>query len=142
MPILWLIVFIAALVVEGSCICLLAVWFAGGALAALAASLLGGQIWLQVVLFFAVSIALLALVRPLARKHFTPKLERTNIDSVIASRGYVTARIDNLQATGTVKLGGMEWSARSSDGASIEAGTLVQVDKIEGVKVFVTSVTE
>ena len=140
MSVLWLIGFVIALVVEGSCICLLAVWFAGGALAAMAAALLGAQIWRQVVLCFAVSIALLALVRPIARKHFTPKLARTNIDSVIGARGYVTQDIDNLSAPGTVKLGGMEWTARSTSGEPVPQGTLVQVDKFEGVKVFVSAV--
>ena len=81
---------------------------------------------------------LLACLRPLVRKHITPKLEKTNIDAVIGSRGYVTADIDNLSATGTVKLGAMEWTARSTSGVIIPAGTLVQVDKVEGVKVFVT----
>ena len=93
------------------------------------------------VLFFAVSIALLALVRPIARKHFTPKLARTNIDSVIGSRGYVTQDIDNLSGTGTVKLGGMEWTARSSDGSLIPADSQIRVDQIQGAKVLVSLVS-
>ena len=76
----------------------------------------------------------------MVRKHFTPRLTRTNVDSVIGSRGYVTAPIDNISATGTVKLGAMEWTARSTDGAPIPAGALVRADKIEGVKVFVSVV--
>ena len=60
--------------------------------------------------------------------------------AVIGSRGYVTADIDNVSAVGKVKLGAMEWTARSTTGEKIPAGTLVQVDKIEGVKVFVTMV--
>jgi membrane protein implicated in regulation of membrane protease activity len=48
--------------------------------------------------------------------------------------------IDNLAATGQVKLGSMEWTARSTDGNPIKAGTLVKVDRIEGVKAFVTIV--
>ena len=54
------------------------------------------------------------------------------------SRGYVTVDIDNNSAAGNVKLGAMEWSARSSSGAPIAKGTLVKVDRIEGVKVFVS----
>ena len=65
-------------------------------------------------------------------------LTATNIDAVIGSVGIVTADIDNVASSGQVKLNGMEWTARSTSDASIEAGTKIRVDKIEGVKVFVT----
>ena len=54
--------------------------------------------------------------------------------------GYVTETVDNMDATGQVKLGGMYWTARSEDGHKIPAGTLVEVTRIEGVKAFVTPV--
>ena len=85
-----------------------------------------------------VSAALLAALRPVARKHFTPKLAKTNVDAIVGSQGYVTAHVDNLSAQGQVKLGAMVWTARSTSGEPIEAGTLVRVDKIEGVKAFVS----
>ena len=50
------------------------------------------------------------------------------------------ASVDNIRGTGTVKLGGIEWSARSTDGTPIEEGKIVRVDRIEGVKAFVTVV--
>ena len=81
---------------------------------------------------------MLASLRPIARKYFTPKIIKTNVDSVIGQTGLVTADIDNVTAQGQVKLGAMEWSARSTSGEAIPAGTLVKVDKIEGVKVFVS----
>ena len=140
LTILWLGLLIAFLVVEASTVTLISLWFAGGALAALIAALLHAPLWLQIVVFFVVSAALLACLRPLVRKHFTPKLTKTNLDAIIGSEGYVTADIDNLSATGTVKLGAMEWTARSIDGSTIKAGTRVKAEKIEGVKVFVTAV--
>lgn len=140
LTILWLALLIAFLVVEASTVTLISLWFAGGALAALVAALLHAPLWLQVVVFFVVSAALLACLRPLVRKHFTPKLTKTNLDAIIGSEGYVTADIDNLSATGTVKLGAMEWTARSVDGSTIKSGTRVKAEKIEGVKVFVTAV--
>ena len=45
--------------------------------------------------------------------------------------------IDNLAATGQVRVCGSVWSARSTDGAPIAAGTTVVVDRIEGVKLMV-----
>ena len=136
--IIWLVLMIAFLIAEAATVVTISLWFAGGALVALVASLLGAPLWLQVTLFFLVSAALLGSLRGMVKKHFTPKLARTNVDAIIGSSGYVTAEIDNIKATGTVKLGAMEWSARSTAGAPIAEGTLVKVDKIEGVKVFVT----
>lgn len=136
--IIWLVLMIAFLIAEAATVVTISLWFAGGALVALVASLLGAPLWLQVALFFLVSAALLGSLRGMVKKHFTPKLARTNVDAIIGSSGYVTAEIDNIKATGTVKLGAMEWSARSTAGAPIAEGTLVKVDKIEGVKVFVT----
>ena len=138
--ILWLGLMVLFLVIEAATVTMVSLWFAGGALAALAVSALGGGYLLQMAAFLMVSIGLLALLRPVARKHFTPKLTKTNVDSVIGMEGYVTADIDNMAATGTVKLGAMEWTARSVSGEKISTGTLVKVEKIEGVKAFVTPV--
>ena len=138
--ILWLGLVVLFLAVEAATVTMVSLWFAGGALAALAISLLGGGFAWQIGAFIIVSTALLALLRPIARKHFTPKLTRTNVDSIIGTEGYVTGDIDNVAATGTVKLGAMEWTARSVTGEKISTGTLVKVEKIEGVKAFVTPV--
>ena len=136
--IIWLVLMIVFLMVESQTVTMVSLWFGAGALAALIAALCGAELWLQIVLFFAVSIVLLAALRPLARKYFTPKITKTNVDSVIGMQGLVTADINNVTAQGQVKLGAMEWTARSSSGEPIKAGTLVKVDKVEGVKAFVT----
>lgn len=133
----WLVLTIALLAVEASTVTLVSFWFAAGALAAMVISFFG-PIWLQITAFLAVSVVLLTALRPLVRKYFTPRLTKTNVDSVIGSTGLVTAPIDNIAASGQVKLGGMEWTARSTTGDPIESGTKVTVDRIEGVKVFVT----
>ena len=140
LTIVWLVLMVVFLAVEAATVTMVSLWFAAGSLVALVASLLHAQVWLQVTLFLAVSALLLAALRPMARKHFTPKLSKTNVDAIVGSRGYVTADIDNISATGTVKLGAMEWTARSTTGSAIPKGALVQVDKIEGVKAFVTAV--
>lgn len=136
---LWLALMVVFLVAEAVCtVHLISIWFAAGSLAALLIALLGGPVWLQVTLFLVVSGTLLALLWPLVRKYLNPKLTATNIDSVIGSVGPVTVAIDNVEAQGQVKLGAMVWTARSTSGAPIPAGTLVKVDRIEGVKVFVS----
>ena len=140
LSILWLALMILFLIAEAATVTMISLWFAAGSLAALIVSLLGGTWGLQVIVALVVSAALLASLRPIVKKHFTPKLTKTNVDAIVDSQGYVTAPIDNLSATGTVKLGAMEWTARSTNGSVIPAGTLVKVDRIEGVKVFVTAV--
>ena len=137
----WMVLMVALLIVEGACpFHLVSIWFAVGALVAGIAALLDAALGLQIGLFLVVSCALLVAMLPLVKKFVTPKIVKTNVDSVIGSQGYVTEHVDNVAATGQVKLGGMYWSARSQHGAVIEAGTLVQVDRIEGVKVFVSAV--
>ena len=138
LTIVWLVLLAAFLITEAATVTVVSLWFAVGSLAALIASLLGAALWLQILLFLAVSAVALAALRPIVRKYIHPKLTATNVDSVIGSVGLVTAAIDNVSATGQVKLGAMEWTARSTSGTPLAAGTLVKVDRIEGVKVFVS----
>ncbi len=138
--IVWLVLLVVFLMVEGVTVTLVSSWFAAGALVALIASLLYAPIWLQVTLFLLVSCIALSMLRPLLRKFITPKVVKTNVDAIVGTQGLVTASIDNVTASGQVKLGAMEWSARSTSGEKIEAGTLVKVDRIEGVKAFVSPV--
>ena len=140
--IIWLVLMVVFLIAESQSVTMVSLWFAAGALGALIAELCGAQLWLQIVIFFAVSIVLLASLRPIARKYFTPKITKTNVDSIVGQTGLVTADIDNISAHGQVKLGAMEWTARSTSGENIPQGTLVKVDKIEGVKAYVTPVAE
>lgn len=135
----WLVLMVVFLLVEAACpVHLVSIWFAVGALIATVVSMLGGPVWLQVTLFLVVSGVLLGLLWPLVRKYMTPKLTRTNVDSVIGSTGLVTVAIDNVAASGQVKLGAMDWTARSTSGESIPEGTMIRVDRVEGVKVFVS----
>lgn len=125
---------------EASTVTMISAWFGLGSLAAMVVSFCGGELWLQVLVFFVVSAAFLLLLRPLAKKYFTPKIVKTNVDSVVGAQGKVLEEIDNIAAKGRVKIGGMEWSARSTEGENIAADTLITVDRVEGVKVFVTPV--
>lgn len=136
--IIWLVLLVVFIMAEASTVAVVSMWFAVGSLAAMIASFLGAEFWLQAVVFMAVSCGLLCTLRPLVRKYFTPKLTKTNVDSVIGSTGLVTSPIDNIMSQGQVKLGAMEWSARSTSGEAIAVGTQVKVDRIEGVKVFVS----
>ena len=134
----WLALTVVFLIAEAATVTVISLWFAAGALAAMVSALLGAGIWLQSGIFLVVSAIALTALRPLVRKYLTPRLTATNIDSVIGSVGIVTASIDNIASTGQIKLNGMEWTARSTSGDPIAPGTRVKVDRIEGVKVFVS----
>lgn len=136
----WLGLMVLFLIMEGATVSLVSLWFAAGAMIAMFAALLGAGFWLQMVLFLVVSGALLLMLRPIVRRFLLPKITPTNVDSVVGTIGLVTEAVDNVTAAGQVKLDAMEWTARSTTGEDIPVGTLVRVDRIEGVKVFVTPV--
>ena len=140
--IFWLIAMVIFLMAEASTVALISIWFAAGALAALAAAMLGAGIRLQITLFLAVAAGMLLCLRKVVRRYIMPKAPKTNVDSVVGSVGIVKIPIDNVAAQGQVELAGMDWTARSSSGAPIPAGVRIRVDRIEGVKVFVSPAEE
>lgn len=135
--IIWLVVLAILLVIEFLTLGLTTVWFAGGALVAFLVSLAGGPLWLQLLLFIAVSVVLLLFTRPLAVKYLNKDVQKTNVDSIPGQKGIVTATIDNLKAEGQVIIQGMEWTARAKNGNTIEKGKVVRVTAVEGVKLIV-----
>ena len=138
----WMAVMLLCISTEIATVSITSLWFAMGALVALIASVFYVPPVVQAVLFVSVSGASLWLLRPVVKKYFTPKLTRTNVDAIIGTEGIVTEEINNLLAVGTVKLAAMQWSARSSSGDPIAPGTRIKVDRIEGVKVYVTPVED
>ena len=138
LPVVWLAAIIVFAIAEAaSAGTLISIWFSVGSLAALIVSFCTKNFWIQLVVFFVVSIAVLALVRPLTKKYFTPKLERTNAEALVGQEAVVTETVDNLAATGLVQLRGQTWTARSVDSAPLTPGTRVTVVRLEGVKVIV-----
>ena len=140
--IFWLAAMVVFIAAEAMTVSLVSIWFAAGALGAIIVALLGGGLVLQVTVFLALAVALLLSLRSIVRKHFTPHVTKTNIDSVIGATGIVVTPVNNIAALGQVQINGMEWSARSSDNSHIPAGAMVRVDRVEGVKVFVTPIRE
>lgn len=136
--IFWLVLLIVAIVAEVLTMGLTTIWFAGGALVAILAALLHAPIWLQVILFFLVSLLLLFFTRPVAVKYFNRDRVKTNVESMVGRQAVVTGEIDNLQGIGQVTLNGQEWSARSTDEkVRIPVGSVVDVVAVSGVKLMV-----
>ena len=134
----WVVALVVFLIVEAVTAGLVSIWFVFGSLVALICAALGAAVWLQIFWFVIVSVATLVLTRPLVKRYVDSRSVATNADRSIGRAAVVTERIDNLAATGAVKLDGVVWTARSTDDAvAIETGEHVTVRDIEGVKLIV-----
>ena len=134
----WVVALVVFLIVEAVTAGLVSIWFVFGSLVALICAALGAAVWLQIFWFVIVSVATLVLTRPLVKRYVDSRSVATNADRSIGRTAVVTERIDNLAASGAVKLDGVVWTARSTDDAvAIETGERVTVRAIEGVKLIV-----
>lgn len=137
--ILWIVLMIAFVVIEIATVGLTAIWFAGGALVAMFAQLIGLNIYWQIFIFIAVSAILMTVTRPWALKYFKPRLVKTNYETVLGETVCLTEAVDNIKGTGTAVYKGQEWTARAyENGKTFEAGTIVEVKEIRGVTLYVT----
>lgn len=134
---IWIAAIIIFGVAEAATAGLTSIWFVLGGVAGLIAAVCGGPVWLQVGLFFAVSIAALAFTRPLVVKLMKKDIKPTNADRVLNNVGRVTERIDNALPSGAVYIDGKTWTARSADGEVIELDAAVRILRMEGVKLIV-----
>lgn len=137
--VVWLGLMVFFAIVEASTIGLVSIWFALGSLVALLLSLFIDNVWVEIWAALIVSIVTLLLLRPLSKQYFSSRTQRsaTNLELLIGAEAVVTEPIDNLQATGQVKVNGQVWTARSEGESTIPAGTVVTVLRIEGVKLYV-----
>jgi membrane protein implicated in regulation of membrane protease activity len=135
--VVWLVV--AALLAVGEVLTLGLVvgLVALGAVAGALAAVAGAGIVLQAIAFLVASVALLGLVRPIARAHLRqPRSLRTGTAALVGARALVLERVD--MHGGRVKIGGEVWSARAYDEAQvIEPGATVEVFEIQGATALV-----
>lgn len=112
--------------------------FAVGAVAAAVTAALGGGTVPQVLVFAGVSVALIAVVRPIASRHRQqqrPQLA-SGIEALKGRQAIVLERVD--AHGGRIKLAGEVWSARTLDGGAVcEAGQEVDVVDIDGATAVV-----
>lgn len=138
MIVLWLVLLILCIGIEVVTMGLTTIWFAGGALVAILASLLSAPTLVQVILFFLVSLLMLFFTRPVAVRYFNKDRIKTNAESMVGRQAIVTSEIDNLHSAGQVTVNGQDWSARSQDDRMrISVGDVVVVTAISGVKLIV-----
>lgn len=135
--VIWIGAMVLFGVVEAATAGLTSIWFVLGSVAGLIAAICDGPVWLQLTLFFVVSIISLAATRPLVKKLMGKNIVATNADRVLGAQARVTEAIDNTLPTGAVYVGGKTWTARSESGEPIPVGTIVRIGRMEGVKLYV-----
>ncbi|MGY1692869.1 NfeD family protein [Geodermatophilus sp. SYSU D01105] len=117
--------------------------FAGGALGGMTVALLGGAVGLQLVGFIVVSAVLLALVRPLAKRHLTQRTpeQLDGVATLIGRTAKVTQAVDGHG--GRIRLGADEWTARSQyGGEAFPVGTTVRILQVDGATAVVGDALE
>ncbi|CAL9385415.1 hypothetical protein SUDANB58_01144 [Streptomyces sp. enrichment culture] len=108
-----------------------------GAVAAAVASGLGAGLVIQVLVFAVVSVALIAVVRPIAARHHRQRPQLVSgVEALKGRQAVVLERVDG--SGGRIKLAGEVWSARALDtGRAYEVGQEVDVVDIEGATAIV-----
>ncbi|MBE5944517.1 MAG: NfeD family protein [Lachnospiraceae bacterium] len=137
--VIWLVFAAVLVIVEIATMGLTTIWFAGGAVVAALAAIFEAHWLVQFLLFAVVSLALLIFTRPIATKHLMKEPEKTNVESLVGQTALVTVTINNIKSEGSVKINGLEWTARSKNDTVIEEGSEVVIDAVSGVKLIVES---
>ncbi len=140
MEILWIVLLVAFLVLEAATTQFICIWFAGGSLVSLIGALLGFNTTVQICIFIVSSAVLLLFTRKIVNKLKSQDNVKTNAEALIGQSAVVTDDISNIDAKGSVKLRGMQWSARSANGEPIEKDSHVTVKEIDGVKLIVDKI--
>lgn len=137
--VIWLIIAVICAAIEAITMGLTTIWFTGGAIAAAIVAMLGFSVPVQAGLCLVVSILLIYFTRPIAVKKLKVGKEKTNVDALAGREALVTETIQPFRA-GQAKVDGLVWSAVAKDEHStIESGSIVKIDGVEGVKLIVSS---
>jgi len=136
MSIIWTVLIIVFVLVEGFTMGLTAIWFAIGSIFALLSSILKFRTISQFVVFVVFSGLMLFLTKPFVKKHLKVGEHKTNIDSIIGKKGKIEKKITKFDI-GQVNIEGQIWSAISYDEENIDLDEEVEVIAVEGVKLIV-----
>lgn len=142
MVIVWIVVFVAALLVEAATFALVSIWFAAGALGAMIAASMGANLTVQLVVFALLAGLLLAFTRPLLKKLFPHRFIPTNSELEVGKTAVVIEEINNETGNGRVRLGGVNWAAVSADNERIPEGEVVTVTAVCSAKLSVSRNTK
>ncbi|MCO7123656.1 NfeD family protein [Ihubacter massiliensis] len=136
--VIWLIIAAVCGIIEAATMGLTTIWFTGGAIIASIVAMAKFSLPIQIIVFLIVSILLIYFTRPLAKKRLKIGNEKTNVDALVGREAMVTGTIEPF-GSGQAKVDGLVWSAIAKDShTTIQKGTTVIIDRVEGVKLVVT----
>lgn len=140
---IWLIVAGVCFIIEMITVGFLVFWFGIGALLTMIVSLIfPDNLLLQATIFVLSSTLLIFLTKPFIEKFAkSDKKVVTNAYSIIGKKGIVLQDINPTYGIGQIKVAGEVWSAKTIDGSTIEKGTQIEVQKIDGVKAIVEPIS-
>ena len=138
---IWCVVIVISVLLEAmSPLQLTSIWAGAGAVVALILELCGVDMTIQIVVFFVVTILLIILTRPFAKKMTSFKKSATNADMNIGKLGKVTKVVDPELGIFRVRVENNDWSAVTEDRTIPAVGSEITVLRIEGVKLIVKAV--
>ncbi len=145
-PWIWLGVMLLCFIIEGLTTALTSIWFGIAALIMVFLSMLPIPIFVQILIFALLSLAMFALARPFFAKFLKVKKTPTNSDALVGKTAIVTEDIGATQK-GAVKVDGKVWSAsiKSEDNPSdtlLKSGDSCIIKGIEGVTLIVARLKE
>ena len=115
-------------------------WFGIAGLITMVVSLFTSNIIIQSVVFLVTSVILILSTKPFVKKFVNKETIVTNANSLIGKKAIVIKKINNLQGTGQIKIGGEIWSAQNETDSVISENQEVEIIKIEGVKLIVKQI--
>jgi membrane protein implicated in regulation of membrane protease activity len=139
MSAIWTIIIVISIIVEALTINLVSIWFAFGALIALICDQMSVPTHIQIILFTVISVIIIAITRPIAKKYLKGRITKTNLDRAIGKHCLVTETI-TPDKKGEAKVMGNLWLATSLDNEVIQAGEYGEVVSIEGAHVVLRKI--
>jgi membrane protein implicated in regulation of membrane protease activity len=133
---LWLAAGVIFLIIEIITPTLVFACFVAGSAGAAVSSTMTDSYLIQAAVFALISMILIPLTRPLAKRITKPSPQATNIDAVIGRPGVVIKKIDSARDVGQVRVDGQVWQAVA--GEVIDEGESIHVDEVKGARLYVS----
>ena len=131
----WIVAIVVFILLEAATSGVVCIWFAGGSLAGLIASLSGANLYLQVLIFLVVSVVCVLLLRKMALKYIKPEISKTNLDRIIGETILINEVLEN--GDGKAVVNDVDWKVKAEKGVELQTGDTVTVTAVEGVKLIV-----
>lgn len=134
----WLIAAGIFMVAEMFTMGFLVFWLGLGALLTMIVSFFTSNIIIQTTVFVISSTILIFATKPLVNRFTKKDNTPTNVYSIVGKKALVIQDIDWANSTGQIKVNGEVWSAKTDEQINIPKDSEVQIERIEGVKAYVT----